>query len=245
MLTKMTLMTRMVTIITGSLRHCVCSRRCSWKTSRWTAGPRPQQRWTANFYNLRSGEPKSHIDFELSSCKPGKGGRRAECWTHSWVIWEHSQKQPSALGYGWLSWAVWKAERVFVTNFLNSRSTELSSPDDNSNSNDDNENDNNNNSYLDNGDYLSTLSSLMALSFCPAEVLLKKKKVENSKVETKTLFLGAPLVLFRLLGELHAKKVCLLVFFFIALKNICFLFFSFTVLQRFCFEEKQAHKLIL
>ena len=46
-MTLMTLMTRMVTIITGSLRHCVCSRRCSWKTSRWTAGPRPQQRWTA------------------------------------------------------------------------------------------------------------------------------------------------------------------------------------------------------
>ena len=46
----------------------------------------PLNSWTpttakmnCNHYNHRSGEPKSHIDYELSSCKPGKGGRRAEC----------------------------------------------------------------------------------------------------------------------------------------------------------------------
>ena len=46
----------------------------------------PLNSWTpttakmnCNHYNHRSGEPKSHIDCELSSCKPGKGGRRAEC----------------------------------------------------------------------------------------------------------------------------------------------------------------------
>ena len=46
----------------------------------------PLNSWTpttanmnCNYYNHRSGEPKSHIDFELSSCKPEKGGRRAEC----------------------------------------------------------------------------------------------------------------------------------------------------------------------
>ena len=90
----------------------------------------------------------------------------------------------------------------------------------------------------DNCDYLSTLSSLMALSFCPAEVLLKKKKSWKLKSPDKKLFLGAPLVLFRLLGELHAKKfVRLFSFYCIVPFFHCFI----TIL----YEEKQAHKLIL
>ena len=87
------------------------------------------------------------------------------------------------------------------------------------------------------GYYLSTLSSLMALSFCPAEVLLKKSRLEfDPKSDC-----SAGVCPFSLEGELHAKKVGPVVFCQkLSEKQKRFrLFFSKT------FEEKEPNKLRL
>ena len=78
----------------------------------------------------------------------------------------------------------------------------------------------------------------MALSFCPAEVLLKKEKLKNSKVATKTLLLVRRSSFFVSWASFMQKSL-FACFLFIALKNICFLFFSFTVLQQFRLKKNK------
>ena len=67
--------------LTGTLRQCFWTGRCRRRTSRWTAGRRPWQRWA------------------------GRGCRRWGCWRRSWGRSWRSRRQPWGRAPCWSSWA--------------------------------------------------------------------------------------------------------------------------------------------
>ena len=231
-------MTRMVRIITGSLRHCVCSRRCSWKTSRWTAGPRPQQRWTAiiTIIDLENLKAILIVNWVLVNLEKEVDEQNVEHileWYENTVknslqLWdtvdclERSEKQKE-----FLLQTFWIHDQlsyhhlmiIAIVMMIMKMITTI------------------------------TVILIMVITWAPSAAwwlwafalprfCWKRKKLRTQKSRQKLCFWVRRSSFFVSWASFMQKSL-FACFLFIALKNICFLFFSFTVLQQFRLKKNK------